>query len=146
MSGPSQKTHKSDDPFSSQMLSQTEWAMAAAAAAAENDKPRAPPPACLTSVCLTIGCSHPPPTSPFVHRPEESGEGVAGGAVLASNGDLGHSLMIYMVSESSLMLQFFPCPVSTHVKFALDFGSVRLQLAIWEFLCPANKIKLASCV
>ncbi len=48
-----------------------------------------------SSVRLTIGCSHPPPTSPFVHRPEESGEGVAGGAVLASNGDLGHHLMIY---------------------------------------------------
>lgn len=87
-----------------------------------------------SSVRLTIGCSQPPPASPFLHRPEESSEGVAGDAVLASNGDLGHPSMIYMVSESSLMLQFFPCPVSTHVKFALDFGSVRLQLAIWDFL------------
>lgn len=84
-----------------------------------------------SSVRLTIGCSHPPPTSPFGHRLEESGEGVAGDAVLASNGDLGHPSMIYMVSESSLMLQFFPCPVSTHVKFALDFGYVRLQLLLF---------------
>ncbi|KAF2927366.1 hypothetical protein DAI22_06g199700 [Oryza sativa Japonica Group] len=65
-----------------------------------------------SSVRLTIGCSQPPPASPFLHRPEESSEGVAGGAVLASNGDLGHPSMIYMRKHLALLGDLLVSPWS----------------------------------